>query len=165
MLFADDTKLWRLIRDDTDILALQNDINRIIQWCDKWNLKLNVKKCKHMSIAVKNEHQSSYHMSINGNEMKLDAVNMEKDLGITFDKRLEFDYHIQEKTKKANSMYGMLRRTFKHLDEKTFVPLYKTMARSQLDYGCVIWNPYKEKYNEQIEKVQRRATKTLPKLN
>ena len=30
---------------------------------------------------------------------------------------------------------------------------------------CVIWNPYKEKYNEQIEKVQRRATKTLPKLN
>ena len=43
-------------------------------------------------------------MSINGNEMKLDAVNMEKDLGITFDKRLEFDYHIQEKTKKANSM-------------------------------------------------------------
>ena len=104
-------------------------------------------------------------MSINGNEMKLDAVNMEKDLGITFDKRLEFDYHIQEKPKKANSMYGMLRRTFKHLDEKTFVPLYKTMARSQLDYGCVIWNPYKEKYNEQIEKVQRRATKTLPKLN
>ena len=37
------------------------------------------------------------------------------------------------------------------------------MARSQLDYSCVIWNPYKEKYNEQIEKVQRRATKTLPK--
>ena len=29
-------------------------------------------------------------MSINGNEMKLDAVNMERDLGITFDKRLEF---------------------------------------------------------------------------
>ena len=83
MLFADDTRLWRLIRDDSDILALQNDINRIIQWCDKWSLIINVKKCKHMSIAVKNEHQSSYHMLINGNEMKLDAVNMEKDLGIT----------------------------------------------------------------------------------
>ena len=50
MLFADDTKLWRLIRDDTDILALQNDINRIIQWCDKWSLKLNVKKCKHICL-------------------------------------------------------------------------------------------------------------------
>ena len=52
-----------------------------------------------MSIAVKNEPQSSYHMLINGNEMKVNAVNMEKDLGITFDKRLEFDYDIQEKNK------------------------------------------------------------------
>ena len=42
-------------------------------------------------------------MLINGNERKLYVVNMEKDLGITFDKRLEFDYHIQEK--KANFMY------------------------------------------------------------
>ena len=82
-------------------------------------------------------------MLININEMKLDAVNMEKDLGITVDKQLEFDYHIQEKKpKKDNSMNGMLRRTFTHFDKKTFVPLYKTTSRSQLDYGCVIWNPY-----------------------
>ena len=33
---------------------------KIIQRYDKWSLKLNVKKCKHMSIAVKSEHQSSY---------------------------------------------------------------------------------------------------------
>ena len=38
-------------------------------------------------------------MLINGNEIKQDVVDMEKDLGITFDKRLEFDYHIQEKRK------------------------------------------------------------------
>ena len=60
---------------------------------------------------------------------------MKKDLGITFDKRLEFDYYIQELNKKANSMYVMLIGTFKHLDEKTFVPLYETMTRSQLEYG------------------------------
>ena len=105
-------------------------------------------------------------MLINGNEMKLDAVNMEKNLGIKFDKRLVFEF--QEKNKKASSMYGMLRKMFKHLNEKTFVPLYKTvktMTRRQLDSGCVIRNPYKEKYNEKIEKVQRRVTKTLSKLN
>ena len=70
--------------------------------------------------------------------------------------------HITEKTKKAHSIYGMLRQTFKHLDEKTFIPLFKSMSKSQLDYASVIWNLYKEKYNEQIEKVQRCATKTLP---
>ena len=72
----------------------------------------------------------------------------------------------QEKTKKANSMYGMLRRTFKHLDEKLSYHCIKPWLEvnwTACHYDCVIWNSYKEKYNEQIEKVQRRATKTLPK--
>ena len=38
------------------------------------------------------------------------------------------------------------------------------MSKSQLDYASVIWNQYKEKYTEEKEKVQRRATKTLPNL-
>ena len=38
------------------------------------------------------------------------------------------------------------------------------MSRSQLVYASVIWNPYKKKYKEQIEKVQRRATKTVPNI-
>ena len=44
-------------------------------------------------IAVKNEHQLSCNMIINGNEIKLGVVNMGKDLSITFEKRLEYDYH------------------------------------------------------------------------
>ena len=80
-------------------------------------------------------------MLINENKIKLDVINIEKDLDITFDKRIKLDYHIQKINKRSNSMCGMLRRAFKHLDEKTFVSLYKTMARNQLDYGCVIWNP------------------------
>ena len=38
-------------------------------------------------------------MLINGNEMKLDAANMEKNLGIKFDKRLVFEF--QEKKQKS----------------------------------------------------------------
>ena len=98
------------------------------------------------------------------NQVKIENVEFEKNIGVIFDNELEFDRHITKKTNKAHSIYGMLRRTFKHLDEKTFIPLFKSMSRSQLDYASVIWNPYKEKYNEQIEKVQRRATKTLPNL-
>ena len=160
MLFADDTKLWRLIKSIDDVNILQEDLAKIIEWCQKWKLHLNVKKCKYMAIGRNILYKHNYYM----NQVKIENVEFEKDIGVIFDNELEFDRHITEKTNKAHSIYGMLRRTFKHLDEKTFIPLFKSMSRSQLDYASVIWNPYKKKYNEQIEKVQRRATKTLPNL-
>ena len=59
---------------------------------------------------------------------------------------------------------GIIRRTFKHLNNEIFIPLYKALVRPHLEYGNVIWNPILEKHIEAIEKVQRRATKLLPEL-
>ena len=42
------------------------------------------------------------------------------------------------------------------------MPLYKTLVRSHLDYAISIWSPYKQKYKDAIENVQRSATKQLP---
>ena len=61
-------------------------------------------------------------------------------------------------------MFALLRRTFKYLDTETFVPLYKTLVRTHLDFASAVWSPYKQKHIEQIESVQRRATKQLPGL-
>ena len=59
-------------------------------------------------------------------------------------------------------MFAVLCRTFLFLDCVSFPPLYKVLVRSHLDYASSVWAPYKMKHIEQIEKVQRRATKQLP---
>ena len=59
-------------------------------------------------------------------------------------------------------MFGLIRRTFQHLDAETFIPLYKTFVRSHMDYAHSVWATYKQKHIEEIEKVQRRATKQIP---
>ena len=59
-------------------------------------------------------------------------------------------------------MFAVIRRTFQHLDSTTFVPLYKSLVRVHLDYASSVWAPHKSKLIEQIEGVQRRATKQLP---
>ena len=43
----------------------------------------------------------------------------------------------------------------------TFLPIYKTMVRSHLDYAIAVRYPYK-KHKIAIENVQRRTTKELP---
>ena len=57
---------------------------------------------------------------------------------------------------------AVIRRSFTTLNQHNFLPLYKTLVRSHLDYAISIWSPYKQKYKDAIENVQSRATKQLP---
>ena len=86
-------------------------------------------------------------------------------LGILLDERLSFRDHINDKINKAFSMLGIIKRNFKHLTIQSFTMLYKKMVRYHLDYCSSVWSPYTKKDIEALEKVQKRATKILPKLN
>ena len=44
-LFADDTKLYRVIKNEEDKLQLQEDLNNLQKWSEKWQLPFNVEKC------------------------------------------------------------------------------------------------------------------------
>ena len=89
----------------------------------------------------------------------------EKDLGVIFDKELLFDKHITKSINKANSMIGLIRRTFSFLDKDTFLRLYKTLIRPIIEYGNSVWFPNLKRQSVEIEKVQRRATKLVHKIN
>ncbi len=53
---------------------------------------------------------------------------------------------------------AVIRRSFQKLDED-YVPVYKALVRTHLDYACCIWSPDKQKYKDALENVQRRANK------
>ena len=63
--------------------------------------------------------------------------------------------------KKTNTVLGIIKRAFSHLDKFSFIKLYKALVRPILEYGNVIWAPQFKRQSEEIEKVQRRATKIL----
>jgi hypothetical protein len=44
-LFGDDAKLFANVDTDKDHRLLQEDLNRLQEWSDKWLLKFNAKKC------------------------------------------------------------------------------------------------------------------------
>ena len=131
------------------------------EWTEKWNLYFNVSKCKVMHIG-KNNPKTNYFMKIENEQQKIEICKEEKDLGITFDENLNFDLHINNITKKANQMLGVIRRTFDFISKNIFSKLYKSLVRSHLEYGNVIWSPYLKRQSIQIESVQRRATKLVP---
>ena len=76
--FADDTKLFRQISDSVDTTGKQEDLDRLVEWVDKWQMEFNASKCKVMHVGKRNPRQS-YCMGNIG----LKPVEVEKDLAIT----------------------------------------------------------------------------------
>ena len=50
------------------------------------------------------------------------------------------------------------------MDKKLFLQLFKTLIRSIIDYGIVVWYPSTRKNIQLIENIQKRATKIVPEL-
>ena len=63
----------------------------------------------------------------------LKKIESIKDLGVTFDNKLKFDDHINNKISTAYQMLGIVKRNFIYLTPDSFVVLYKSMIRSHLD--------------------------------
>jgi hypothetical protein len=163
-LYADDMKIYSKVKNDHDMHKLQDDMDRVVEWTDAWLLKLNVSKCKVLTLGRGDGTLHQYYVDINGIAHTLENVSSERDLGVLIDSNLSFDLHIQEVVKKANRILGLIKHSFKYLDFATFKILYKAMVRSHLEYAQTVWSPHKQYNIEALEKVQKRATRLIPSL-
>ena len=64
-----------------------------------------------------------YHLKMGSECHYLAESEAEKDLGVVFDKKLDFQQHIDNKINMANRMADLIRRTYKFLDKKNFPTL------------------------------------------
>ena len=159
-IFADDTKVYSTVGAicDREQLELQEDLDESSEWSGIWDLGFNAKKCKSLHIG-RNNPWHRYYMHESGEQIPIEQVGSEKDLGVTFESTLKFDKHILNCVNKANRMLGLIKRSFSFMDKEMFLPLYKALIRPHLEYATVVWSPFLKKDIFLIENVQRRATR------
>lgn len=161
-MFADDTKLYRVIHNQHDRDILQQDLSNLKDWAENWKLQFNASKCKILHIGINNPHHE-YHMGETG-APPLEITTLEKDLGVLMDPELKFTEHVEKQVNKANKILGLIRRTFEYLDGEIMKRLFTSLVRPHLEFSNVAWSPRLIKDQRLIESVQRRATKLVPEL-
>ena len=159
-IFADDTKIYNGINDSNDNNCLQNTIDEMYSWTNQWLLKFNKEKCKVLHLGKSNK-KHEYFIGNEGEQIKLEETDLEKDLGIHIDPNLDFKKHIKATAKKASFVYYKILKHFTYRDSNILVPLFKTLVRPILEYGNSVWSNGLKKYKDMIENVQRKFTKHI----
>jgi len=67
--------------------------------------------------------------------------------------------HVEEVVHKANKVLCLLKCTLGGKNKDIFSILYKTLVRPILEYACPVWSPHLAKDSNEIEKVQRTASR------
>ena len=76
-LFADDTKISLRLTNQNQTNDLQNDIDRLDEWSDRWKLRFNVAQCKTMHIGYHND-KHIYQIGSGESRMDHNQVTSEK---------------------------------------------------------------------------------------
>lgn len=154
LCYADDAKIFRVISNSSDCVALNSDLTLFNNWCHRNFLPLNISKCSVMSFA-RNKNPLHFVYEVGGSSLaRLDKC---RDLGVIFNPQLSFADHIDSVVLKANATLGFVKRWSREFrDPYICKQLYCALVRPILEYACPVWSPYHLSEIKRLESVQRR---------
>lgn len=159
LLFADDLKLFSVVRDAADQRGLQSDLRTLEAWCVRNSMTLNTDKC-HIITFTKSPHAMYFQYALNGKSLtRVDSI---RDLGVVFHQSLNFNLHIESIVCRAYRMAGFIRRQCAEFNSVApLIHLFQSLVRPVLEYCSVIWSPFYEVHIKRLEDVQRKFVNFL----
>ena len=155
-LFADDCVLYREIQNEFDHISLQDDLNTLVNWQNKWQMSFNVKKCFSMRLThAKNPKLFNYKLG----ETILQDTKSHSYLGVTLTSNLTWNDHINQITSTANRTLAFVMRNLNPCPQDIKVSAYKTLVRPLIEYSASVWEPHTKILTNKLESIQRRAAR------
>ena len=152
--FADDTSIMvkaRCPKQASEIL--QNQLDEIGKWLEKWRIKVNTIKSSHVTFTLRKDNCPP--VTLNGHPLPhSDSV---KYLGMHLDRRLTWRKHIRTKRDELNlkykGLYWLLGRNSKlSLGNKLLI--YKTVLKPIWSYGMQLWGSACDSSIQMIQRAQ-----------
>ena len=155
-LFADDTILYRNIRNSQDECTLQRDLKSLEDWEQKWLMEFHPGKCQVIRVTRSRSPITTKYFLHN---QQLEVVSSTKYLGLTITNDLSWNKHISNVASKANRTLGLVKRNLKISSPSIKEQAYNALVRPLTEYSAAVWDPYTQCNIHSLEMVQRRAAR------
>ena len=158
--FADDASLFPTVYNPSLSAEIMNkNLIKISKWAYQWKMSFNPDITKlALEVIFSRKSKKIDHPTVYFNHAPVAHTNCHKHLGMYYDKKLNVLRHIKEKTSNANRGIGVIGKLRHILPRHTIITIYKSFARTHLDYGDIIYDqPNNESFCNKTERVQYNA--------
>ena len=103
--------MFRKVNTDGDEQHLQNDLDKLVKWSEKWQMLFNFGKCKCLRTG---------HGNLDINYNMRDTVigtTIKKDLGITISANMKVSKHSGIAVSNCNQILGLIRRSITYKEK------------------------------------------------
>jgi ribonuclease HI len=161
-LYADDVVLWCADEHATTAnYRMQRAADMLIKWAEKWHVTINTEKTSTTLFSLSPKDKAT--------KLYLGATLIKEEsnptyLGVTFDKRLTWNKHIENIEGKARRRLGLLRKlagTNWGANERTLKKTYNGVIRPHLEFGSTAWSSAANTHLQTLDRVQNQALRLI----
>lgn len=137
---------------------LQLCLNKIEKWTDENGFKFSVTKTECIHFHRRHLQMLQPHLILYKKPIKV--VNQVKFLGLIFDSKLTFLPHLKYLKQSCQNSLNILKvisHTDWGADKQTLLTLYRSLVRSKLDYGCVVYGSARKSYLKMLDPIHHQG--------
>jgi len=143
---------------------VQRSLNMLWYWADTNDFKFSSSKTVCMHFCRLRSPHPNLELTLSGT--LIPVVDQTKFLGVIFVNKLTFLPHIRylkEKCVKALNLLRVAAHTSWGADQHTLLHLYRSLVRSKLDYGSVVYGSARESYSRILDPITEPRTAAIPR--
>ena len=141
---------------------LQQCLNKLQIWSDENGFKFSKSKTKCMHLCnLRGVHPDP---ELYLDKTKIEVVSEFKFLGVIFDRKLSFLPHIttlKKKCKKALNLLKVVAHSEWGADRKVLLRLYRSLIRSKLDYGSIVYGSARKSYLKILDSIHNEGLRLV----
>ena len=163
-VFADDTRITKVVKCEEDAEELQKDLESLYDWAREHNMSFNTSKFEVLRFGRNLDIKNNTNYLTPEAEELIEVKEVLRDLGVIVNDKATFDDHVDKVCAKVNQKAGWILRTFKCRTTWFMKLMWKTLIQGHIDYCSQLYQPVRSGKLQRIEDLQKSYTKKIPEL-